>query len=78
MLMKTEDIEKIYAGWLGKMIGIRMGAPIEGFSYEQIKNIYGEPDGSPGPPGPVKCIVNPSFLLQAKPNILNKILVLAF
>ena len=45
MLMKTEDIEKIYAGWLGKMIGIRMGAPIEGFSYEQIKNIYGEPDG---------------------------------
>lgn len=25
MLMKEEYIEKIYAGWLGKMIGIRMG-----------------------------------------------------
>lgn len=44
MLMKEEYIEKIYAGWLGKMIGIRMGAPVEGFSYEQIKNIYGEMD----------------------------------
>lgn len=47
MLMKEEYIEKIYAGWLGKMIGIRMGAPVEGFSYEQIKNIYGELDGYP-------------------------------
>lgn len=47
MVMKREYIEKIYAGWLGKIIGIRMGAPIEGFSYEQIKNIYGRPDGYP-------------------------------
>lgn len=41
MLMKEEYIEKIYAGWLGKMIGIRMGAPVEGFSYEQIKTYMG-------------------------------------
>lgn len=47
MLIKEEYIEKIYAGWLGKIIGIRMGAPVEGFSYEQIKNIYGELDGYP-------------------------------
>jgi len=43
--MKQEYIEKIYAGWLAKIIGIRLGAPIEGWSYEQIKNIYGELDG---------------------------------
>lgn len=40
--MKTKYIEQIYAGWLAKIIGIRLGAPIEGWSYEKIKNIYGE------------------------------------
>lgn len=45
--MKTEYIEKIYAGWLGKIIGIRLGAPIEGWTYEKIKNIYGELDHYP-------------------------------
>ena len=40
--MREEYIEKIYAGWLGKIIGIRLGAPIEGWTYEKIKNIYGE------------------------------------
>lgn len=38
--MKTEYIEGIYAGWLAKIIGIRLGAPIEGWTYEKIKNIY--------------------------------------
>lgn len=45
--MKTEYIEKIYAGWLAKIIGIRLGAPIEGWTYEKIKNIYGELTGYP-------------------------------
>ncbi|MDR1704693.1 MAG: ADP-ribosylglycohydrolase family protein, partial [Clostridiales bacterium] len=40
--MKAEYIEQIYAGWLGKIIGIRLGAPVEGWTYEQIKNTYGE------------------------------------
>lgn len=44
-MMKTEYIEKIYAGWLSKIIGIRYGAPIEGDTYENIKNKYGELDG---------------------------------
>ena len=30
-------MEKLYAGWLGKLIGVRFGAPIEGWSYEQIE-----------------------------------------
>lgn len=40
--MKKEYIEKIYAGWLAKIIGIRLGAPIESWTYEKIKNVYGE------------------------------------
>jgi ADP-ribosylglycohydrolase len=40
--MKREYIEKIYAGWLAKIIGIRFGAPIEGWTYEKIRNIFGD------------------------------------
>jgi ADP-ribosylglycohydrolase len=45
--LKPEYLERIYAGWLGKIIGIRLGAPIEGWTYEKIKNIYGELDHYP-------------------------------
>lgn len=45
--MKEEFIEGIYAGWLAKTIGIRLGAPIEGWTYEKIKNIYGNIDHYP-------------------------------
>ncbi|HIU75023.1 MAG TPA: ADP-ribosylglycohydrolase family protein [Candidatus Pelethocola excrementipullorum] len=45
--MKAEFIESIYAGWLAKIIGIRLGAPIEGWTYEKIQNIYGELDHYP-------------------------------
>lgn len=37
-------MEKVYAGWLGKIIGVRHGAPIEGWEYDQIKRVYGEID----------------------------------
>ena len=37
-----QTIEKIYAGWLGKTIGIRLGAPVEGWTYEKIQEVYGE------------------------------------
>lgn len=39
--MKEKYIKQIYSGWLGKIIGIRLGAPIEGWTYEKIKNVYG-------------------------------------
>lgn len=45
--MKEEYIERIYAGWLAKIIGIRCGAPIEGWDYEKIRNIFGELDAYP-------------------------------
>ena len=31
-------LQKVYAGWLGKVIGIRHGAPIESMVPEQIVN----------------------------------------
>ena len=31
--MKKEYIEHIYSGWLAKIISIRLGAPIEGWTY---------------------------------------------
>jgi ADP-ribosylglycohydrolase len=45
--MKREYLERIYAGWLGKIIGIRLGAPVEGWTYETIRHIYGELDHYP-------------------------------
>lgn len=39
----TENyMEKVYAGWLGKIIGIRLGAPIEGWTYQRIRDVFGE------------------------------------
>lgn len=44
-VMKREYVERIYAGWLAKVIGIRLGAPVEGWSAQQIRDIYGKPEG---------------------------------
>ena len=35
-------MERVYSGWLGKVIGIRLGAAVEGWSYERIQNVVGE------------------------------------
>lgn len=35
-------MERLYAGWLAKIIGIRLGAAIEGWTYEKIQRTYGE------------------------------------
>lgn len=32
--------EKIYSAWMGKIIGIRLGAPVEAWTYEEIKATY--------------------------------------
>ncbi len=41
----ADYIERCYAGWLGKIIGVRHGAPIEGWSYEKIQKLIGEING---------------------------------
>lgn len=47
MQIPQDYMERVYAGWLGKIIGIRLGAPIEGWTYEMIKNTFGELSGYP-------------------------------
>ncbi len=42
MRIPHDYIERCYAGWLAKIIGIRLGAPIEGWTYERILKEYGE------------------------------------
>lgn len=37
--------EKVYSGWLGKVIGVRLGAPIEGWTYDRIRRTFGEITG---------------------------------
>jgi ADP-ribosylglycohydrolase len=36
--------QRTYAGWLGKIIGVRMGSPIEGWLNSEIEAKYGEID----------------------------------
>lgn len=36
-----EYLRLTYSSWLGKVIGVRLGAPIENWTYEDIKNTYG-------------------------------------
>ncbi|MEI6873857.1 MAG: ADP-ribosylglycohydrolase family protein, partial [Spirochaetota bacterium] len=37
-------LERVYAGFIGKNVGIRLGAPVEPaiWTYERIREIYGE------------------------------------
>jgi ADP-ribosylglycohydrolase len=34
--------ERVYAGWLGKCIGVRFGAPVENWTYEEIRDNLGK------------------------------------
>lgn len=36
---------RVYAGWLGKCIGVRFGAPLENWTYEEIRDNLGELSG---------------------------------
>lgn len=44
MLSETKILEKIYAGFIAKAIGVRLGAPVEPtiWSYERVRDTYGE------------------------------------
>ncbi len=41
----ADYVEKVYAGWLGKVIGVRHGGNVEGWSYERLERAYGEITG---------------------------------
>ena len=43
--LPNDYIQRVYAGWLGKVIGVRYGAPVEMWTDERIAAFYGELDG---------------------------------
>jgi ADP-ribosylglycohydrolase len=45
MVLQQDYVEKVYAGWLGKIIGVRLGGNIENWSYERIERTFGEVKG---------------------------------
>lgn len=44
MPISSDYLERVYAGFLGKNVGIRLGAPVEPaiWTYERIREIYGD------------------------------------
>ncbi|MCB9430828.1 MAG: ADP-ribosylglycohydrolase family protein [Ardenticatenaceae bacterium] len=45
MNLSEDYVERVYAGVLGKLIGVYVGRPFEGWSYEQITAQLGDIDG---------------------------------
>jgi ADP-ribosylglycohydrolase len=45
MTLPADYSERVYAGWLGKCIGVRFGAPLENWTYEDIRANLGELTG---------------------------------
>ena len=43
--LAPDTVERIYAGWYGKLIGIRHGSNIENWPAEKIAERYGEITG---------------------------------
>ncbi len=35
-------LDRIYGGWLGKVIGVTYGAPVEGWTHDQIRRTFGD------------------------------------
>lgn len=44
MPLQSDYLERLYAGFLGKNVGIRLGAPVEAaiWTYQRIREIYGD------------------------------------
>jgi ADP-ribosylglycohydrolase len=42
--LPTDYADRVYAGWLGKVIGVRFGAPLENWTYDDIRKHLGELD----------------------------------
>lgn len=41
MTLPPDYEQRVYAGWLGKCIGVRFGAPVEGWTYSEIRDYLG-------------------------------------
>jgi ADP-ribosylglycohydrolase len=40
--LPEDYVEKVYSGWLGKVIGVRHGGNVEGWTYEKLERTFGE------------------------------------
>ncbi len=38
----ADYVEKVYAGWVGKVIGVRHGGNVEGWTYDRLERTFGE------------------------------------
>ena len=47
MLNFNEYLNTTYASWLGKIIGIRLGAPVENWRHDDLKKTYERIDDYP-------------------------------
>ncbi|CAG7599769.1 hypothetical protein PAESOLCIP111_00338 [Paenibacillus solanacearum] len=45
MVIQHDYVERVYAGWLGKVIGVRHGGNIENWTFERIERTFGEVTG---------------------------------
>lgn len=44
-IIPPDYAERVYAGWLGKCVGVRFGAPLENWTYDEIRANLGELTG---------------------------------
>ena len=44
-MLPSDYEQRVYAGWLGKNIGVRFGAPLENWTYDDIRSNLGEVTG---------------------------------
>lgn len=42
MTIPNDYVERVYAGWLAKVIGVRHGGNIENWTYDRIERTFGE------------------------------------
>ena len=42
---RDEYLKKVYAAWLGKVIGVRLGSPVENWTSDQIMAKYPKEEG---------------------------------
>ena len=42
---KEEYLRKVYASWLGKVIGVRLGSPVENWTHDKIMEKYPDDEG---------------------------------
>ncbi len=73
--------DRVYAGWLGKCIGVHFGGPLESWSYQAIRDNLGEVEDYLQPPGmvfkPDDDLVMPLIMMRVFEDALDPLQVTA-